>query len=332
MRIYYSLESIEEILRNMRPSKVVIVSSRYLISNCNWAIPKIKNISPVKVEFILIPDGETAKEWKILENLLKEFIKAGLDRKSLVVVLGGGSVSDLVGFASSIYQRGIRYINIPTTLLAQADSSIGGKTAVNFLGYKNQIGSFYDPAAVIIDTRFLKTLKRRQVIDGLAEIIKSGLVRDPRILEIIKSHSFKIIKKSIIKEIILRSIRIKQYFIKKDPGDKNIRQVLNFGHTIGHAVELKYGLSHGEAILIGMIEELKIAEKLKKTKPDVRISLEKILKNLDIDLKQLKPDWKYILHDKKNMGDEINLPIIKKIGDTKLIKIKLNKLIEQIRL
>ena len=322
MKVYYSLKAIKAVLRDIKPSKIALVSSSYLISNCQWAISKIIKATPDKIELIRIPNGETAKEWEVLEKLLIEFIRARLDRESLVIAFGGGSVTDLVGFASSIYQRGVRYINIPTTLLAQVDSSIGGKTAINFLNYKNQIGSFYNPAAVIIDSRFLKTLKKEQTIDGFAEIVKAGLVKDPRILEIIKSSNVKIGKSPIKKELILRSIKVKQYFIKRDPKDKNIRQILNFGHTIAHALELKYGLSHGEAVFIGMIEELKIAEKLKETKPEIRIFLEKILNDLGITLPQLRPDWKYILRDKKIVGDKINLPVIKKIGKAKIIKVR----------
>lgn len=330
MKVYYSLESIKAVLKDIKPSKITLVSSSYLISNCQWAISKIIKASPSKIKLIRIPNGETAKEWEALGKLLNEFIKAGLDRKSIAIALGGGSVTDSVGFASSIYQRGIRYINVPTTLLAQVDSSIGGKTAINFLDYKNQIGSFHNPVAVIIDSRFLKTLKKEQIIDGLAEIIKAGLIKDPHILEIIKSRNIEIGKDSLVKELILRSIRAKQYFTKRDPKDKNIRQILNFGHTVAHALELKYRLSHGEAVFIGMIEELKIAERLRETRPEVRFFLEKLLDDFGLILKQLKPDWKYILRDKKIIGNEIYLPVIKKIGEAKIIKIKIDKLISQV--
>lgn len=329
MKIYFSLESIGAVFKNLNPSKIVLVSSDYLISKCEWAILKIIKISPHKIGIIKIPDGEKAKEWGFLEKLLNEFIKSGLDRNSLVIAFGGGSVTDLAGFASSIYQRGIRYVNIPTTLLAQVDSSIGGKTAINFLNYKNQIGSFYDPSAVIIDSRFLETLKKKQIIDGLAEIIKAGLIKDSSILEIIKSSDINKLAESVLmKELISKSIRVKQYFVKRDPKDKNARQILNFGHTIAHALELRYELSHGEAVLIGMVEELKIAEKLKKTKPEARIFLEKITEGLNIRLKELGPDWKRMLRDKKITGNEINLPIIKKIGEAKIIKVKVDKLIK----
>lgn len=330
MKIYYSLESIKTVLRDIKPSKIALVSSNYLIKNCQWAISKIIKMSPIKIELIRIPNGEMAKDWEVLEKVLNEFIRAGLDRKSLTIALGGGSVTDLVGFASSIYQRGIRYINIPTTLLAQVDSSIGGKTAINFLGYKNQIGSFYNPVAVIIDSHFLETLKKEQIIDGFAEIIKAGLIKDPRILEIIKSHNLpELREKHIIEELISKSIKVKEYFIGKDPRDKSIRQILNFGHTVAHALELKYGLSHGEAVLIGMMEELKIGEGLEETSPRVRSYLKELLKGLNItlDKKQLEIDWESILHDKKITGGEINLPVVKKTGEAKLIKVNLNKFI-----
>lgn len=331
MKIYYSLESIKEVLKETNSSKIVLVSSNYLISNCQWAISEIIKMSPLEIKIVRIPNGEKAKEWTVLEKLLKEFVKAGLDRKSLVVALGGGSVTDLVGFAASIYQRGVRYINIPTTLLAQVDGSIGSKTAINFLNCKNQIGSLHNPIAVIMDNRFLKTLKRDQIIDGLGEIIKAGFIKDPKILKLIEAHNIKIIDSPSIKELISRSIKVKQYFVEKDPQDNGVRQLLNFGHTVGHALELKYGLSHGEAVLIGMVEELKIAEKLKETKTEVRYFLEKLLNNLGIELKQLKIDWKYILRDKKIVGNEIDFPIIKKIGESKIIKIKVDKLKKYIK-
>lgn len=330
LKIHFSLKSLKTILEEADYSKIVLVSSNNLISKLSWAISELEKTVSTKIEIIQIPDGEAAKEWDVLKELLNDFIKAGLDRKSLVIGLGGGSVTDLVGFASSIYQRGVSYINIPTTLLAQVDSSIGGKTGINFLSYKNQIGSFYNPETTIIDSRFLKTLTEEQIIDGLAEIIKAGLIKDKAILEIIASHNLNTLtEQHIIEELILKSIKVKEYYTEKDPKDLNIRQILNFGHTVGHALELKYGLSHGEAVLIGMIEELKLGEKLlEETKTEVRSSLDKLLKNLNINLnkKQLKIDWKSILHDKKISGKKINLPIIKELGEAKLIKVKLDKL------
>ncbi|HDH31702.1 MAG TPA: 3-dehydroquinate synthase [Candidatus Wolfebacteria bacterium] len=334
LNINYSLKSLKIIVEKVKPSKIVLVSSNNLIPKLNWAITELKELTPVEIKIIQVPDGEVAKEWGVLKELLSDFIEVGLNRKSIVIAFGGGSITDLVGFASSIYQRGVPYINIPTTLLAQIDSSIGGKTAINFLDYKNQIGSFYNPIAIIIGSRFLETLTERQIIDGFAEIIKYGLIKDPSILEIIKSRNLAALREeSVMEGLISKSIKVKEYFIEKDPYDLNIRQILNFGHTIAHSLELKYNLSHGEAVLIGMMEELKLGEQLGVASPEIKNYLGVLLKNLNITLnkKQLKVDWKSILHDKKISGKEINLPVVKKLGEAKLIKVRLDKLISLIK-
>lgn len=322
-----SLKSLKLILEEIKPSKVVLISSDKLIPILGWALDELEELTPF--EIIRIPDWEAAKEWNVLEKLLNDFIKIGLNRKSLILALGGGSVTDLVGFAASIYQRGIPYINIPTTLLAQVDSAIGGKTAINFLGYKNQIGSFYNPSVTIIDSRFLKSLSEEQVIDGFSEIIKAGLIKDPAILEVIRSHSLAELKEEpVAGELIEKAIKVKEYFVEKDPRDKDVRQILNFGHTIGHALELKYELSHGKAVLMGMMEELKLGEKLGETGPEIRNYLTKLFDKLAISFNedQLEVDWENILHDKKAAGGKIHLPIIKKLGESVLIEVSLDKL------
>jgi 3-dehydroquinate synthase len=306
----------------------VLVTSPLLSSKLSWAIKELNIIIP-SIKIVRVPNGEKAKEWDILKQLLSSFSKNELARNALVLGLGGGSITDLVGFASSIYLRGIDYINIPTTLLAQVDSSIGGKTAINFANYKNQIGSFYDPLATVIDVRFLSTLSKEQWIDGLAEIIKVGFVKDSTIIQIIRSNKFaNLAHSNTIKTLIDRSINVKEYYVKKDAKDIGVRQVLNFGHTIGHAIELKYKLSHGQSVLIGMAAELKIGELLGKTKPETRSEYMEILNNLGINLndKPLKIDFKYVLHDKKVLGNMITLPIIKSIGKVELQQVSLDKL------
>ena len=322
--INYKLKSLKDVLAEVNPSKVILVSSKHLINKLSWAIKELKGIADF--EIIEIPDGEKAKEWNVLEKLLKDFINAGLDRNSIVLALGGGSVTDLVGFACSIFERGVPFVNIPTTLMGQIDAAIGGKTAINFLGYKNQVGSFYDPRAVIIDTRLLKSLSDEQIVEGLAEIIKAGLIKDASIFDIVKSHNSQELKEQkVLEELILKSIKVKEYFVLKDKQDKNLRQILNFGHTIGHAIELKYNLSHGQAVLIGMLEELKLGEKLGKTKLAIRQELEKVLEKLGLDFsnKKFKIDWESVKRDKKIFGDKINLPVVIKIGKAELIGVKL---------
>lgn len=327
------LKSLKKILEQKKPSKIILVSPGYLILKLNWAVKEIEKIAGGKITIINIPNGERAKEWVILEKLLNNFVRAGLDRKSIIIALGGGSVTDLIGFAASIYQRGISYINIPTTLLGMVDSSIGGKTAINFQGYKNQIGSLYNPISIVIDVRFLKTLKKEQIIDGLAEIIKAGLIKDASILKIIESRNLlELARPPVVGKLIKKSINVKEYFVGKDPEDRYVRQILNFGHTVGHALELKYSLSHGQAVLFGILKELEVGEKLGETEKDVKIYLTKILRKLNVSVKNKKFIIKrdFILRDKKVLGQEINFPIIKRVGEAKLIKIKLDKLISLI--
>ena len=325
MPVIYSLNSIHQILKEQKPSKFCLITSEKLFEKLNWAI---KEIGVKKAEIILIPDGEKAKEWKELEKLLKKFSELNLDRKSIVIALGGGTVGDIVGFASSIYLRGIKYIQIPTTLLAQVDSSHGGKTGINFLKYKNQIGSFYLPLATIIDTRFIRTLEKEQIIDGLSEIIKAGFIKDTSILSILKKYNIEtLVKSPDLSKIIEKSIKVKEFFVKKDFKDNGARQILNVGHTFGHAIELKYKISHGRAVIIGMIKELEFTESLGLSKSGTKEKLLNLLESLGIEINQnMKIDWKIIIHDKKIIGNRIAFPVIESEGDTRLISLDLEKI------
>jgi len=274
----------------------------------------------------MIPDGEAVKEWKYVQKLLQRFVELGLDRESLVIALGGGSVGDLVGFVASLYLRGIRYIQVPTTLLAQVDSAHGGKTGVNFLGYKNQIGTVYQPLATIVDTRFLKSLAQEQIIDGLGEIIKTGLIKDPSILSFLKKEKVTTLAKNPrLLTLVKKSLAVKQFYVEKDPQEFGVRKMLNAGHTIGHAIELKNKLSHGRAVLIGLREELEMCESLGLTPRTVRKQVEDLLRSLGIQLEtNLSIDLRSLKHDKKLAGNQITLPVIKKVGQSRLVKIQLS--------
>lgn len=326
-RILYSLKTLKNFVKKEKSSNICIITSKKLLKKLGWAI---KEIGISKKNIVFIPDGESAKEWSEIEKLIKSFIKLKLDRNSIIIALGGGTIGDSVGFASAIYLRGVRFIQIPTTLLAQVDSAHGGKTGINFLDYKNQIGAIHLPIAIVIDLRFLGSLNKEQIVDGLGEIIKAGIIKDPSILELLKKENARTLLKSHqLKTIINKAIKVKQYYTDRDLEDKNIRQILNFGHTIGHSIELKHQISHGRAVIIGMIQELKISEALKITSPRVRQNLLSLLGNLGIEIDiSLKPDWKRLIRDKKIIGDDIYLPIIKRVGGAKLKKIKLKKLIK----
>jgi len=211
---------------------------------------------------ISIPPGETHKNLDTISRIWQGFLKAGLDRKSTAIALGGGVVGDMAGFAASTYMRGMAWVAVPTTLLSMVDASIGGKTGFDLSEGKNLIGSFYPPKLVLADPHLLKTLPEAELISGLAEVVKHGIISDPELfdlcgrgLEWVKDH---------LEEIVKRAMAVKIRIIEDDPYEKGSRAMLNLGHTVGHAVELvsKFHLRHGEAVAIGMVAEAKYAERL----------------------------------------------------------------------
>ena len=213
---------------------------------------------------VLVPDGEEHKDLKSLASIYDRLIADRFDRKSCIMALGGGVVGDLAGFAAASYLRGIPYVQVPTTLLAQVDSSVGGKTGVNHQDGKNLIGAFYQPRVVLIDVNVLRSLSRRELIAGLAEIIKYGIIEDPALFTLLEEKMDKVIglDRELLVEIIATSCAIKARVVEKDEREDDYRAVLNFGHTIGHALEAvtEYrNYLHGEAVGIGMVQAAAIS-------------------------------------------------------------------------
>lgn len=278
--ILHSMSALKPFLEKEKPSRISIVTSKKVLPHVRWAVQSLKKLQPA---LVTVPDGEKAKQWHVLARLLKDFSRHGLDRQSIVVIMGGGTVGDLAGFAASIYMRGIRYVQVPTTLVAQVDSAHGGKTGIDFLGAKNQVGAFYPANAIVIDHRFIVSLSKSQIEDGLGEIIKYGLIQDPSILALLAKETVRSIQKSPrLASIIEKSIRVKDFYTRSDFKEHKGRIMLNFGHTYGHAIELKYGVSHGYAVLVGMLAELRLGEKLGITSMSVRKNLLELLSKLGI--------------------------------------------------
>ncbi len=253
-----------------------------------------------------VPSGESSKSIESFEMLLKTMLTNGFTRGDCVVAVGGGVVGDLAGFVSSCYMRGVDFYNIPTTLLSQVDSSIGGKTAIDFCGVKNAVGSFCQPQGVIIDTCTLETLERRQFFSGLIEAVKMAACFDGSLFELIE-RSENIF--SDIEEIVCRSLCIKRDVVEKDPREKHLRKVLNFGHTVGHAIESESGeLLHGECVAIGM---------LPMSSEGVRERILSVLKKYGLPFEVPYP-WEklrpYILHDKKMKENTVSAVFCEKIG------------------
>ncbi|MBQ5824500.1 MAG: 3-dehydroquinate synthase [Clostridia bacterium] len=271
-----------------------------------------------------IEQGEASKSLETFGKLLQTMLDHGFSRKDCVVAVGGGVVGDLSGFAASAYMRGIDFYNIPTTLLSQIDSSIGGKTAINFGGVKNIVGAFYQPQKVLIDPDVLKTLPQRQISNGLAEAIKIALVADRELFAIIEKQDIE----ENLETIIIRSLNIKKMIVEHDEKENGLRKILNFGHTIGHAIESTQettDLYHGECVALGMIP---------MCSSKIRPTLCEVLKKVNL-YQHFKCDWekiaKAILHDKKADGDTVSVTRVFLIGHGEQETMTLTELIELAR-
>ena len=263
---------------------------------------------------------------------MSELLSRNFNRSDLIIAVGGGITGDVAGFVSSIYKRGINFINIPTTLLAQVDSAIGGKTGINSSYGKNLIGSFYQPKLVISDTSFIDSLSKKEMICGYAEILKHSIIKDKKFFNWLEVNSQLIItkKKKELAYAIKKSCEIKIHFVNKDTNEKGLRMILNFGHTFAHAIEVKNNYSknitHGEAVLSGMI----LATKLSVLKKVCSIKTLDQMKNIyiknSLDFTYRKYSKKnsidnlipYLKNDKKNNDDKINFILLKSIGKTAL--------------
>lgn len=264
---------------------------------------------------VTVPRGEGSKSFEQLERLLSAMLEASFTRGDCVVAVGGGVVGDLSGFAASCYMRGIDFYNIPTTLLSQVDSSVGGKTAVNFGGVKNIVGAFYQPKKVIIDPETLKTLERRQIMAGLAEAIKMAATSSAELFEIIENSEDL---DADLPEIIRRSLGIKSDVVEQDPKENGLRRILNFGHTVGHAVEgfNKGKLLHGECVALGM-PPMCSGEALDR--------VTKVLKKygLPTEIEQSADElMPYLKHDKKMTANSVKVVLVDKIGKFRICDMK----------
>ncbi len=288
--------------------------------------PFVKNKN---IKFYLIDGGERIKNIKTYNYLCEKLLSDKIDRHSILIGLGGGTVGDLTGFMASTILRGIEFKLIPSTLLSQVDSSIGGKNGINSQYGKNLIGSFYHPNEVVIDVDLLKTLPKRQIKSGYSEIVKHALISDKKFFNWLEKNYHKLIdlKKGVVEKAILNSIMIKWKYVNLDPKEKLInsssRSMLNFGHTFGHALETFYkykNISHGEAISVGMIVESFISNKLGYLKDsEYEMILNHFrkakLKVLDKNIKN-NSIIEILLKDKKNFNNKINIVLLKKIGNS----------------
>ena len=309
-------------------SKIAVLTDENIQISLIGQISQIKKSLNRELVIITIPAGEKfGKNIETVKKIWKKMFESDLDRQSLLINLGGGVICDMGGFAASTFMRGIEFINIPTTLLAQVDASIGGKTGIDFNGIKNAIGVFKNPIGVVIDVQTLKTLPKREFVSAFGEIIKHGVISGRGHFDLVTSKKPEEFDQKEIIKIIKQSIIIKSNIVKKDPKETTgLRKVLNLGHTIGHAVEslsweTNKPLLHGEAIAIGMIAESHLAcfsRPIHNLRGCVAELTKGVVKNagLPTKIRNIKKEdiLKIILSDKKNLSGKINWSLPQRIG------------------
>jgi 3-dehydroquinate synthase len=277
----------------------------------------------VNAELAAVPPGEDAKSLAVADTLYTKAIALGLDRRSPVIAVGGGVVGDLAGFVAATYLRGVPFVQVPTTLLAQVDSSVGGKVAVNHPAGKNLIGAFHQPRLVVADTDLLATLPARELASGLAEVVKYGIIADAAFFAYLEANSAAILARapSVLGEIVRRSCEIKAAVVEQDEKESGLRMILNFGHTIGHAVEAAAGFarfSHGEAVAVGMHAAARLSAILGRCGPDTVAAVDALLARFG--LPAAAPGYRpadllaYLARDKKSIGGTVNWVLTGGIG------------------
>ncbi|MDR1069505.1 MAG: 3-dehydroquinate synthase [Gracilibacteraceae bacterium] len=311
-----------EIRRLSRGSKIFIVTDENVNAHYGAKVEKSLQQAGYITGSLVLPAGERTKSFANVPVIYDALLDFGLTRRDMLLTLGGGVIGDVGGFAASTYMRGVAYAQIPTSLLAQIDSSIGGKVAVNHPRGKNLIGNFYHPTAVFIDPDALITLPDRFFADGMAEVIKTACVKDARLWRLIGGLMTRAEMRSDMEKIITRCCQIKKEIVEADELDKGERMILNFGHTIGHAAEAVYRYeryTHGEAVAIGMSLITAHSEALEMTAPGTTAALRKVLRAYDLpcgleegaDGAALVSS---ISHDKKNIGASLYIVLLKEIG------------------
>ncbi len=317
------LAKVKDVVDTLDPTTILILVDENTRSHC---LPFLETKwQDSRTEILIIPPGETHKSLTTSQQIWDKLASIGADRRSLVINLGGGVIGDMGGFCASTYMRGIPFVQIPTTLLAQVDASIGGKVAIDHLELKNLIGCFANPYAVFIDSHFLKTLSSRELRSGYAEVIKHALIADGNQWSYIKDISD--LKHQDWDSIITSSLKIKRDIVRQDPHEKGLRKILNFGHTIGHALESvmlnsEQTLLHGEAIAIGMIAESYLSNKLAGLTPRHLENIGQYILNiygkLPIDMVLHEEVMDRMQLDKKNEKGKINFTLLTGIGQAQI--------------
>jgi 3-dehydroquinate synthase len=320
--------------------KIAIVSNPTVFSLYGKPVVNAIKKAGFDAVTVSIPDGEEYKDLLWLQRIYNELLTQKLDRSSALVALGGGVIGDITGFAASTYMRGISYVQMPTTLLAQVDSSVGGKTGVNHKLGKNMIGTFWQPRFVLIDVDTLRTLPKRELVAGLAEVIKYGVIYDEDLFRILEKKQDKILSldRNMLTHIIKRSCEIKADVVSKDERESGLRSILNFGHTIGHAIETATDYKrylHGEAVALGMCLEAQLSQKLEFIDHKAVVRIKKLVDSFglpsvlptDIDMDRILLSMQL---DKKVVAGALKFILPEQIGRVRIHKGITEKVIKRL--
>ena len=315
-------ESLRNINNYISEDRTIIVTDSNIIKYYNNLLPSCRIIE--------LKPGERTKNLKTINFIIKKFIEYNVDRSYFILGIGGGVVCDITGFAASIYKRGVHFGFVATTLLAQADASIGGKNGVNFSSYKNIIGTINQPDFIISDIDMLKTLPKNEITNGFAEIIKHSLIADEELFNMLEREYKNRYKHEFLEEVIYKSALIKTGIVEKDEYENDLRRILNFGHTFGHAIESGKKISHGRAISIGMAKALDISVFRNSICRNLSDRIKNLLKiynlptSVETDERQLIDA---IIKDKKKYSDKIKFILLEGIGKPIIEEISIDELI-----
>lgn len=311
-----------ETLQNINLDTKVVIVTNPTVSGLHLEYLKNK-INAKEISVCTVPDGEKYKNMNTIEMILEHCFNQRLDRKSILIALGGGVIGDMTGFAASIYQRGIDFIQVPTTLLSQVDASVGGKTGVNNKFGKNLIGAFWQPNAVYIDPSFLKTLPKREFSAGVAEIVKMAVTFNKDFFEWLENNDLN--DDENIKTAIQKSVETKAWVVSQDERERGIRAALNYGHTFGHVIENETNYDtylHGEAVGIGMIMANELAVEIGYMTADEALRVKSLLEKYDIptayEIKDVEDFYEHFFLDKKSLDNKIKFIVPKNIGECEI--------------
>ncbi|MEE9910318.1 MAG: 3-dehydroquinate synthase [Deltaproteobacteria bacterium] len=311
------------IAKNHKAARYVIVTDSNVNPLYGQTLLTAMTRAGLKASVLEIPAGETSKNMSVVLEMTGKLLALGADRGTLLVALGGGVVGDLTGFIASVYMRSVPYIQIPTTLVGQVDSAIGGKTAVDLPQGKNLLGTFYQPRAVFVDLNYLTTLPEKEFHNGLAEIIKYGIIEDEKMFKFLEENMEAVKNRDAVHllKMIETCCRIKKSIVEIDEYEQGLRRILNFGHTLGHALEAlsNYHLSHGEGVALGMIAAARLSAKMRYLPEEELIRVENVIAAAGLPTKvQAALDPQAVISrlkmDKKKKDDVVHFVLVKKIG------------------